>query len=144
MDYVKRVAGVMMGGDIFATGVPDMVRNVAQRVASEMRQPVWTPYPAWDTNGRMRVQMETQTPQEFTTSLAVPGAIGGLAEAVPSFARASQAFDTAAKSANNVALDLSEVGDVALKTRQLAQSGGSMPKVVRDFITRGTDPKQGP
>lgn len=46
--------------------------------------------------------------------------------------------------AHDVPIDLSEVGDVALRTRELASSGSQMPKAVADFLRRTTDPNRPP
>lgn len=45
--------------------------------------------------------------------------------------------------AKDVPINVNGPGDVALRTQQLAESGGAMPKVVRDFLKRVTDPDKG-
>jgi hypothetical protein len=64
--------------------------------------------------------------------------------AIPSTARAASALEGVTAAARDVPIDVSTVGDVALRTRDLASSGGSMPKVVSDFLKRATDPNRGP
>jgi hypothetical protein len=74
----------------------------------------------------------------------VPGAIGQVAKMIPSEARAGAAFDQVMGAARNVPIDVAAPGQVALNIQQLAKAGGAMPKVVRDFLNRVTDPKQPP
>jgi hypothetical protein len=62
----------------------------------------------------------------------------------PSTARAGAKFDSVMSKAGNVPINYSAPGDAALQIQTLAQRGGSMPKVVRDFLTRATDPNKGP
>lgn len=44
--------------------------------------------------------------------------------------------------AKNVPVDVEAPGQVALRIQQLAERGGSMPKAVRDFLKRVTDPEK--
>jgi hypothetical protein len=67
-----------------------------------------------------------------------------ISKAIPSTARAGAALDDVMTAARNLPVDLTDVGNVALRTRDLASSGGSMPKVISDFIKRATDPNKGP
>jgi len=46
--------------------------------------------------------------------------------------------------AGNTPINVSAPGSNALDIQTLAQRGGSMPKVVKDFLTRVTDPNKGP
>jgi hypothetical protein len=48
------------------------------------------------------------------------------------------------EAAGHVPIDAGAAGNVALEADRLARSGGAMPKVLRDFIKRATDPDQGP
>jgi hypothetical protein len=73
-----------------------------------------------------------------------PGAAARGWSAIPRTARAASALDDVAQVAAHVPIDITDVGDAALRTRDLASSGGSMPKVVSDFIKRATDPNRGP
>lgn len=77
--------------------------------------------------------------------LAIPGAaVHKVAKAVlPNAARAGAKFQQVMKAAKDVPIDTSRVGDAALRIAQLSERGGSMPKVVRDFLKRSTDPKKG-
>lgn len=46
--------------------------------------------------------------------------------------------------AKNVPVDVAAPGDAALRIQQLAERGGTMPRMVRQFIQRTTDPTQAP
>jgi hypothetical protein len=72
------------------------------------------------------------------------GVTAGDLNPFPSRARAGETFAAVKESAGNIPIDVNAPGEVALRTQQLASSGGSMPKVVRDFIRRVTDPEAGP
>jgi hypothetical protein len=63
-------------------------------------------------------------------------------EALPSAARAGRGFQEVMGAAKNIPVDVSEVGDVALRINQLAERGGSMPMAVRKILNRMTDPKK--
>jgi len=63
---------------------------------------------------------------------------------LPNAARAGQAFQTAKAAAGDVPIDVTAPGNTALKIQQMAESGGSQPKVIRDFVRRTTDPAKGP
>jgi hypothetical protein len=65
-------------------------------------------------------------------------------DALPSTARAGANFQVAMNAAGDKSIDLSVPGNSALQVQDLANAGGQMPKVVRDFLRRVTDPEQGP
>jgi hypothetical protein len=83
-----------------------------------------------------------------TLSLAAqplgPGVAARGWSAIPRTARAASTLEDVAQVAAHVPIDITDVGDAALRTRDLASSGGSMPKVVSYFIKRATDPNRGP
>lgn len=58
----------------------------------------------------------------------------------PSRARAGETFAEVKNAAGEVPIDVNAPGEVALRTQELANSGGSMPKVIRDFLRRTTSP----
>src|SRR5208282_170156 len=58
-------------------------------------------------------------------------------------ARAGRGFQEVMGAAKNVPVSLKGAGDAALEIETQARSGGSMPKVIRDFLRRATDPQQG-
>lgn len=78
------------------------------------------------------------------------GGIGGnkfssiLTKALPNKAAAGALFNEAQAAAGKNPIDLSKPGNVALEIDRLAQSGGSRPKVISDFLRRTTDPNKGP
>lgn len=59
---------------------------------------------------------------------------------IPTRAKAGQAFQQVAAKVGSNPVDVSRVGDVALRINQLAERGGRRPKVVFDFLKRATDP----
>ena len=74
---------------------------------------------------------------------AVKGAskVAGL---IPSAERAGEGFSQVMTAAHDLPINISMPGSVALRTQELAQSGGSMPKVVNDFLKRVTKPDSPP
>lgn len=62
---------------------------------------------------------------------------------IPSANAAKANFQEVMNAAKDLPVDVSEPGQQALRIHKLAQSGGTMPKVVRDFIKRVTDPERG-
>lgn len=76
-------------------------------------------------------------------AMLVGGLRGGI-KALPSKARASAGFAEVERAAANVPVDVSGPGTTALRMRELAGRGGQLPKVVKDFINRVTDPNKGP
>ena len=64
--------------------------------------------------------------------------------AVPIRARAGDNLNAVSQAAGTKPIDLAAPGQSALNIMRLAKSGGSMPKVVNDFLRRVTDPNQGP
>lgn len=60
--------------------------------------------------------------------------------AFPSFTRAAKNFEDVLSAAEKVPIQNLEVGQAAIHARKLAQSGGQMPKVIRDFLRRINDP----
>lgn len=62
--------------------------------------------------------------------------------ALPNAARAAKGFQEVMGAARNVAVDLSQPGNVALRIQQLADRGASMPMAVRKFLNRATDPNK--
>lgn len=64
-------------------------------------------------------------------------------EMIPSAERAGKLFQEVKAAAGAKPIDVSLPGNTALEIDRLAQSGGSMPKVVRDFLKRASDPDKG-
>lgn len=78
--------------------------------------------------------------------LAIPGpeTAAKVAEVIPTAEKAGAKFAEVMGAAQHVPINVNLPGDVALKTRNLADAGGSMPKVINDFLKRVTDPDKGP
>lgn len=83
---------------------------------------------------------------ETIAEMAVPGVPITRAgvRAIPSQKRAGEAFQRVMGAAKNVPVDITEPGNQALRIYQLSERGGSMPKAVRDFLKRVTDPEKAP
>ncbi len=75
---------------------------------------------------------------------AADAAISAVSKAVPSSSRAATKFATVMSAAKNAPVDVEAPGQVALRIQQLADRGGTMPRMVRQFASRITDPNQGP
>lgn len=72
------------------------------------------------------------------------GALGGAIQAIPRIGRSGKALGEVKRDIGKVPIDVSRPGDVALEAKELAESGGQLAKVMRDFIKRTTDPQKGP
>lgn len=78
-----------------------------------------------------------------TLATAAMGAAAPVAKGVlPNAERAGQKFQQVMAAAKNVPIDTAEPGNVALRISQLAERGGTMPKSIRDFLKRATDPNK--
>lgn len=77
---------------------------------------------------------------------ATPKILGEIGEAMPSakLERAGVAFQKAKAAAGPAQIDVTNPGNVALNIQRLSESGGAMPKVIRDFVKRSTDPNKPP
>jgi hypothetical protein len=83
--------------------------------------------------------------QTMSNIMLLRSALKPATEAVlPSTERAGQAFSEVEAAAGDHPVNINPAGQQALKIQELAQSGGSMPKVVKDFLKRVTDPEEGP
>ena len=63
---------------------------------------------------------------------------------IPSTERAAQNFQEVMGAAKDIPINVTDPGNTALRIQELSQRGSSMPKVVRDFVARVTDPAKGP
>lgn len=77
------------------------------------------------------------------TTLATAG-VGAAAQKaapmIPTRAKAAEKFKQVMGKVGSEPVDIARPGDSALRIAQLAERGGSMPKVVRDLLKRATDP----
>lgn len=78
------------------------------------------------------------------TTAGLGAGVGLLGKIIPSAARAGRTLEEIKSKAGDVPIDVSQVGNAALDAQHLAQAGGSLPKVVRDFLRRVTDPEKDP
>lgn len=69
-----------------------------------------------------------------------PEGAGAAGKLLPSTEKAGKMLDAVEKAAGHVPINLSGPGQAALKIQEMAQSGATMPKVVRDFLNRVTRP----
>jgi len=75
---------------------------------------------------------------------AVEEGLGKIAPHIPSASDAGEAFEEVANVANDMPVDVSTPGNTALKIQEMSQQGGSMPKIIRDFLRRTTEPDAKP
>jgi hypothetical protein len=85
-------------------------------------------------------QEAVEHPGMTLATAAIPSVVKGVRSQIPSMARAGVRFQEVMGAAKNVPVNVSDPGNVALRIQQLAERGGSMPKVARDFLRRVTDP----
>lgn len=91
--------------------------------------------------GRMVDEAEMMA-EPLAPTLALKGLSAAVA-AVPTRARAGQKFQQVMQAVGDKPVDIARTGDAALRISQLAERGGSMPKAIRDFLRRATDPSKG-
>lgn len=93
-------------------------------------------------------QANPQQVQEGLSGLATMAGGAALGKAgineLPSKANAGQDFQQVKAVVGDNPIDINAPSQDALRGMELAKSGGSMPKVMRDFIKRVNDPQQGP
>lgn len=69
-------------------------------------------------------------------------AASAVGKVLPSASRAGETLQQVMGKAKDVPLDLSEPGNVALRIKDLADRGGTLPKAVNDFLKYAADPKK--
>jgi hypothetical protein len=79
-------------------------------------------------------------PKTTLATFALPLMGKGIAAVTPTRAAAAQKFEEVMGAVGKAPVDVARPGDVALRVMELAERGGTMPKVVRDFLRRATDP----
>lgn len=77
---------------------------------------------------------------EGAAELALP--TGAAVNAIPRAGRAATKFARVANVANKVPVNVEGPGQVALRIQQLADRGGTAPRMVSKFLQRTTDPNQ--
>lgn len=108
--------------------------HTAQGIAETPDHPVRGPLKA------IGGALETMT---LPASFMAPEANMGL-DKIPSKSYAGEMLGRIKAAAGASEVDPNAAGQVALQTQKLAESGGQMPKVVKDFLKRVTDPAKPP
>lgn len=106
----------------------------------EMRNPAFTK--AEDATTASNTAQRVGKVGEQVAEMALPLMAG--AKAVPSTARAGRVFQDVMSVAKNVPLNVEVPGQAALRIQQLAERGGTMPRMARQFVQRVTDPDKAP
>src|SRR5882672_4203041 len=75
----------------------------------------------------------------------IGGLVGGYVGAkFPLKSHAGKLFSEVGGAANQLPVDVAKPGNLALEAQELSKQGNAMPKVIRDFIARTTDPEKPP
>lgn len=121
--------------------VPLLARRVEREKGWTWRPPGWAP--GRDPTSRRKDTsildiggVVSVTPEDLLMGKVAVGA-------VPTRAKAGQKFQEVMGAVGPKAVDVAQPGTVALRIAELAERGGSMPKVVRDLLRRATDPTKG-
>jgi hypothetical protein len=83
----------------------------------------------------------------FAWPEVVGAGVGGgasLVSKLPRASRAATALEEVDQAAGHLPVDVNNPGQVALNAQKFAKSGSSLPKVIKDYLTRVTDPNQPP
>lgn len=86
------------------------------------------------------IPLSFAAPEAAEASSELPGILSGST----ALKKAGQGFQEVMGAAKSVPVDVSTPGNTALQIQKLAESGGAMPKVIRDFVKRVTDPSKAP
>lgn len=85
------------------------------------------------------------TPDQADLAGDIGGLVGGGAGAkFPLKSHAGELFSKVGAAAKGLPVDVAQPGNLALEAQELSKQGNSMPKVIRDFINRTTDPNKPP
>lgn len=85
------------------------------------------------------------TPDQATLAGDIGGLVGGYGGAkFPLKSHAGKLFSEVGGAANQLPVDVAKPGNLALEAQELSKQGNAMPKVIRDFIARTTDPEKPP
>ena len=82
-------------------------------------------------------------PKTTLATAALSSVVPAAVRAVPTRAKAGVKFEEVMRAVGDQPVDVSRAGDVGLRVMELAERGGTMPKVVRDLLRRATDPAKG-
>ncbi len=104
----------------------------------------WGGYALASMTGMNEAGREAVDNPKMTLAIAAAPMVAQRAiQALPSATRAGAKFGQVMEKARNLPVDAEQPGQVALRIQELAERGGSMPKVARDFARRVTDPAKG-
>jgi hypothetical protein len=81
---------------------------------------------------------------EIPSAFIAPEASEAVKSILPSTERAGQLFQELEKVAGNVPVDVQKPGQIATKIWDLAEAGGTLPKVINKFLRRVTNPQGTP
>lgn len=84
-----------------------------------------------------------ENPAMTLATASIPMVAKGARAVTPSTARAGAKFQEVMAKTAKEPVNISGPGNAALEVQRLAEHGGSMPKVARDFLRRVTDPDKG-
>lgn len=154
------VASVPLGGLQAAKGATELVSSPWATGSPEISAVPATPEtsakpgaPATLTPGQQAWQgtkdiaggllQASQIPAAFVGPDVAAAAAGKTAQAIiPNAEHAGALFDEVMQAAAKLPVDTSIPGDAVLRAQQLKERGGSLPKVMKDFLSRVTDPGQ--
>lgn len=113
-------------------------RDLAVGVASSV------PFVGPETPNSAMGMLGRGTGELAQAAVPVGGAYKAARAVLPNAVRSGKKFQEVMAVAQHVPVEISEPGNAALRILQLSERGGTMPKVVRDFLRRVTDPEKGP
>jgi hypothetical protein len=115
-------------------------KGLSQRAFPEAEKTLAPSNPNQELGGMMETAAEMMLPASKATS--APGVVSrGLGI---SKVRAADNFTDVAAAAKNAVVDVEKTGNACIRVLELAERGGSRPKVVKDFMARVTDPNKPP
>jgi hypothetical protein len=133
-------------------GVPSLMGQPPASIATEKgatdtaNAPIPTPENAAPQNKDL-AKLAYQVPKVAAAAssfLPVGDIAAGLAKLFPSAERAGTALQDVRAVAGKVPIDTGKAGDTALELYEQSQRGAVLPKAVRQFVTRATDPEGEP
>lgn len=125
--------------------VPLLARRVEREKGWQWRPPGWAPGRD-PTSRRTDTAIASGVPVIGTVNpedVLIPRVGVNTLGQIPTRAKAGQKFQEVMGAVGEKAVDVAQPGNIALRIGELAERGGSMPKVVRDLLRRATDPTKG-
>jgi len=117
------------------------------------KPPVGTPFPSTNPIERQGQRLDVLGQREehakrsitpFTEAASVIYPAVGIAEKIPSAARAGAKFESVMKAAGKTPVNVEKVGEAGLRAKELVERGSSPVQVINKFMSRVTDPEKGP